>query len=73
MAMKVMDRPATELVDIVRGEFQELPGLTLTKPQVERLWALDTDTCDAVLQLLLDEHCLKRTAGGAYVRFDVGC
>jgi hypothetical protein len=55
---------------IVRGEFRELPGLHLTKPQVQRLWGLDPRTCDALLETLVDGRFLRRTRNGAYARAD---
>jgi len=57
---------------IVRGEFQEVPGLRLTKPQVRRLWGLDPHTCDTLLDALVDGGFLKRTRNGEYTRVDAG-
>jgi hypothetical protein len=57
---------------IVRGEYLELPGLHLTKPQVRRLWGLDPPTCDALLATLVDGRFLKRTHNGTYARVDAG-
>ena len=45
-----------------------MPGLILTEAQASRLWALDVQTCRAVLGALLQRRFLKRTAAGAYVR-----
>ena len=53
---------------LIRGEFQEIPGLHLTKPQVQRLWGLDGPTCDELLDALVDGGFLRRTQTGAYVR-----
>jgi hypothetical protein len=33
-------------VEIIRSEYLELPGLSLTKIQAQRLWGLDQATCD---------------------------
>ena len=52
---------------IVRGEYLEMPGLRLTRPQAQRLWALDIETCDAVLSTLEEDGFLRRTRGGDYV------
>jgi len=61
----------TEIGDWVRlieAEYREVPGLTLTKPQVRRLWGLDEETCEEVLRALEeDEHFLRRTERDAYV------
>jgi len=55
-------------VRIVRGEYLEIPGLLLTRGQVQRLWDLDDTSCDAVLESLLETQFLRRTPGGAFVR-----
>jgi hypothetical protein len=42
-----MSRAETHVEDwlmLVRAEYVEMPGLSLTKPQVERLWGLDAVT-----------------------------
>ena len=52
----------------IRAEYLELPGLCLTKPQVERLWGLDPVTSGALLSALVDVKSLRRTRQHAYVR-----
>ena len=61
------------LLDIVRGEFLEMPGLRLTKKQAQRLWALDSDTCEALLETLEAARFLRQTRDGEYLlaRFNV--
>jgi hypothetical protein len=61
-----------EWTHIIRGEFSEMPGLRLTRPQARRLWGLDAATCDAALDALVDEHFLRRTPHGEYLRADAG-
>ncbi len=39
--------PITPLLQRVRAEYLEMPGLKLTAPQARRLWGLDCATCDA--------------------------
>lgn len=56
-----------ELLDRVRGEFREMPGLRLTVPQAQRLWHLDESTCMAVLEHLREQSLLWRTRDGAYI------
>ena len=58
----------THWIQLVRAEYHEMPGLHLTKPQVQRLWNLDTTMCDAVLQALEAAQFLRRTNTGAYVK-----
>jgi len=60
----------SEWLHIVQGEFIEIPGLNLTKPQVQRLWGLDTPTCEALLGALVDGRFLRRTHTGTYVRVE---
>jgi Fic family protein len=47
----------------VRREFAELPGLSLTLEQAERLWGLDPSTCRAVLGRLVDRGELRESDG----------
>jgi hypothetical protein len=54
------------LLTRVRGEYREMPGLTLTFGQACRLWQVDATTCEAVLQRLLAEGFLVKSASGAY-------
>ena len=60
----------TDWVQLIRAEYLEIPGLCLTKPQVERLWGLDAVTSEALLAALVDVNFLRRTAKDAYVRDD---
>jgi hypothetical protein len=53
---------------IIRAEYIEFPGMHLTRPQIQRLWNLDAQTCDAVVEALEAERFLRRTAANAYVR-----
>jgi hypothetical protein len=57
-------------LQLIRAEYLELPGLCLTKPQVERLWGLDAVTAEALLAALVDVHFLRRTGKDTYVRAD---
>jgi hypothetical protein len=52
----------------VRGEFREMPGLTLTLAQARRLWSLDTATCTEVLSQLVNSGFLCRRRDGAFCR-----
>lgn len=59
-------------IHLIRSEYLEIPGLHLTKSQVERLWDLDAVTCEALLAALVDVSFLRQTHAGAYVRADGG-
>jgi hypothetical protein len=56
------------VVDRVRGEFVEMPGLELTLPQAVRLWTLGADDCRFVIDALVDAGFLKWTAKRTIVR-----
>lgn len=63
-------RPDTRalITERVRGEFREMPGLTLTLAQAGRLWSLDSATCSDILNHLVDAGFLCRRADGAFCR-----
>jgi hypothetical protein len=57
----------SDLVGLIRSEYDEMPGLCLTRAQVQRLWQLEPTACDHVLRALVDAGFLRLTPGG-YVR-----
>jgi hypothetical protein len=59
---------ARALVDRVRGEFNEMPGLQLTLPQAARLLGLEQDACRDVIETLVASSFLRRTSAGMIVR-----
>ena len=56
------------VVDRVRAEFVEMPGLELTLAQAVRLWTLGVDDCRHVIDSLVDVGFLKWTARRTIVR-----
>ena len=56
------------IAERVRGEFREMPGLTLTLAQASRLWSLEATACGEVLDHLVEAGFLCRRADGAYCR-----
>ena len=56
------------VVDRVRGEFVEMPGLELTLPQAVRLWTLGVDDCRYVIDALVDAGFLKWTPRRTVIR-----
>jgi len=58
----------TLIAERVRGEFREMPGLTLTLAQAVKLWSLDVATCTDVLSYLVTDGYLCRRADGAFCR-----
>lgn len=62
-----MSSTVSRLLELIRAEYREMPGLCLTKHQFQRLWGLDAATRDTLLDALVTAQVLKRTAQGAYV------
>jgi hypothetical protein len=56
------------VVQHIRGEFLESPGLHLTPWQIQRLWNLDVDDCLAAVQKLVDARFLREERDGTFVR-----
>ena len=56
------------LVRRVRGEFLEMPGLSLTFSQAERLWGLEEDLCRRVITALVGTAFLRHTSTGTIIR-----
>lgn len=65
--MMAQTTPRRVVVDIVKGEFLEMPGLRLTPAQARRLWGLDASECEDLLDLLVHQDFLLRTRDGAFV------
>lgn len=59
---------ASRLLQRMRGEFAEMPGLTLTLSQAARLWSLTTADAKAALTELIDGGFLMRDPQGLYRR-----
>ncbi len=51
------------VIERVRGEFNEMPGLRLTPEQAARLLGLDTRSCNQVLGSLVSSSFLRWSAG----------
>ena len=72
-ARSAPDRPLAadvkaRMLERIRGEYHEMPGLTLTVKQAERLWSLDGQVCQEFLTVLVDDGFLCRKPNGAYRR-----
>ncbi len=52
----------------IQIEYVEMPQLKLTARQVQRLWSLSTEVCEAALSGLLRTGFLTQVSDGAYVR-----
>ena len=52
----------------VRNEYLEMPGLSLTVGQAQRMWQLRCSECEHLLSALVESGFLARTPAGAFVR-----
>lgn len=57
-----------DMLQRIRGEYLEMPGLRLTTAQAQRLWGLDRRTCEHALGVLVESRFLSKTRDGAFVR-----
>jgi hypothetical protein len=56
----------------IRAEYLEMPGLRLTREQVERLCGVEHAVCQVVLDALVEAKFLCVKANGAYARLTDG-
>jgi len=57
-----------DLARRIEAEYAEMPGLSVTLPQAERLWAADQHTCQTVFDRLIARGVLRMTTKGRFVR-----
>jgi hypothetical protein len=62
--------PAAEghLIATIVGEFNEMPGMRLTREQFCRLWGLERDAGDRVIRVLVASGFLHRDQHNRYRR-----
>jgi hypothetical protein len=60
--------PNMSLLNRVRSEFIEMPGLRLRIDQAQRLWNLDRTMCESVLRSLVEAKFLGRFENDLYAR-----
>jgi hypothetical protein len=65
-------RTTHDIIQRVRAEYIEMPGLQLTAEQLQRLCGIERTVCALVLQSLLDERFLWRKSDGQYARLTDG-
>jgi hypothetical protein len=56
------------VIERLRSEFLEMPGLRLTAKQVERLCGVEQTICQAVLNALVEVEFLRLNSDGTYAR-----
>ena len=59
---------APSLVERIKGEFREMPGLQLTLVQAQRLFNLDATACRHVIDTLVKTSFLRWTDSGTVVQ-----
>jgi hypothetical protein len=52
----------------VKGEYREMPGLSLTFSQAQRFWNMEPSRCKTVLDALVHLQFLHKTPLGCYAR-----
>ena len=62
------DAGVGRLMDQVQAEYNEMPGLSVTLRQAQRLWAVDRETCEEALKGLTASGVLRMTAKGRFIR-----
>jgi len=60
--------PRRALIERIRAEYLEMPGLRVTLKQASRLWGADAAHCQSALDALVDAGFLLPRHGGLYVR-----
>lgn len=61
---------SSDILEVIRDEYEEMPELRLTLMQAARLWDLDLATARALLDEFVREGFLTRTPAGRYERRD---
>ena len=56
------------ILERIRSEYLEMPGLCLTLEQAQRLFHVEPPVCREALDALIDMHFLCLTAKGGYAR-----
>lgn len=65
-----LDHPAiARWLELIQAEYREMPGLSLKKVQMQRLWGLDAHVCDVLVELLVSARVLRRTISGTYISY----
>jgi len=60
--------PPEGLLERIRAEYREMPGLCLTCEQIQRLCGVERTLCQLILDSLVDAKFLYLKTNGAYAR-----
>ena len=58
-----------QILNRLRAEFREMPGMKLKLEQVQRLCGIEPPLCKRALQTLVEAKFLRLGSDGAYVLF----
>jgi DNA-binding GntR family transcriptional regulator len=65
--------PHLQILERIRAEYLEMPGMRLKVEQVQRLFGVDPLVCRTVLDSLVECKFLYANPDGTYVRFTDDC
>ena len=65
-------QPPQDLLERIRGEYLEMPGLRLKPEHVRRLCGVDATVCQMALDSLVDAKFLSANSDGTYARLTGG-
>lgn len=60
---------AAHILQRIKSEYIEMPGLALRPEQVQRLCGVDGASCQTVLEALVETGFLSKRSDGAYGRY----
>jgi len=61
-----------QVLNRIRAEYLEMPGMTLTSHQLQRLCGIDEHVCALVLDALVNEKFLHARTDGTFARLTDG-
>jgi hypothetical protein len=64
--------PDPQLLERIRGEYLEMPGLRLRAEQLQRLCGVERAMCKMVLDALVETKFLRMKSDGTYARSEDG-
>lgn len=67
-----IERTVSDWLGVIHAEYREMPGLSLTKRQMQRLWGIESFLCDALVEALVAGRVLTQTGSGTYVTYPGG-
>ena len=68
MSRRLSSTPSEGILERIRAEYAEMPGLRVTRQQAQRLWGLDEEACGVALEHLIRVGFLCTTFSGHYAR-----